>query len=87
VTVAAGSLSVNGGAQIASTTAGPRGIHTSSAMVGNIRTRARLKYGAQGDVLNTGGRLDTLNKTIGTRVCVSGDTVSKARQHRFLIPN
>jgi adenylate cyclase len=63
------------------------GIHTSSAMVGNIRTRARLKYGAQGDVLSTGGRLDTLNKTIGTRVCVSGDTVSKARQHRFLIPN
>jgi adenylate cyclase len=59
------------------------GVHTGTAMVGNIGARVRLKYGAQGDVLNTGGRLDTLNKTIGTRICVSGDTVRKAPRHRF----
>jgi adenylate cyclase len=59
------------------------GVHTGTAMVGNIGARGRLKYGAQGDVLNIGGRLDTLNKTIGTRICVSGDTVRKAPQHRF----
>jgi adenylate cyclase len=59
------------------------GIHTGTAMVGNIGARGRLKYGAQGDVLNTGGRLDTLNKTIGTRICASGDTVRKAPRHRF----
>jgi adenylate cyclase len=59
------------------------GIHTGTAMVGNIGARGRLKYGAQGDVLNTGGRLDTLNKTIGTRICVSGETVRKAPRHRF----
>jgi len=59
------------------------GVHTGTAMVGNIGTRARLKYGAQGDLLNTGSRLDGLNKTIGTRVCVSGEVVRKARRHSF----
>jgi adenylate cyclase len=59
------------------------GVHTGSAMVGNIGTGARLKYGAQGDVMNIGGRLDTLNKTIGTRICVSGDTMRRAQRHRF----
>jgi adenylate cyclase len=59
------------------------GVHTGAAVVGNIGTRARLKWGAQGDVLNTGGRLDTLNKTIGTRICVSGDTVRNAQRYRF----
>src|SRR5215831_1116405 len=49
------------------------GVHTGTAMVGNIGTRARLKYGALGDMLNTGARLDGLNKTIGTRILVSGD--------------
>ena len=59
------------------------GVHSGKAMVGNIGTRARLKYGAQGDLLNTGSRLDGLNKTIGTRICVSGDAVRKTRRHSF----
>ena len=52
-------------------------------MVGNIGTRARLKYGAQGDLLNTGSRLEGLNKTIGTRICVSGEIVRKTQRHSF----
>jgi adenylate cyclase len=59
------------------------GVHTGIALVGNIGTRARFKYGAQGDVLNTGSRLEGLNKTIGTRICVSGETARNARHHRF----
>jgi adenylate cyclase len=59
------------------------GVHTGAAVVGNIGAHAWLKYGAQGDVMNIGGRLDTLNKTIGTAICVSGDTVRKARRHCF----
>ena len=35
-------------------------------------------------MLNTGARLDTLNKTIGTRICVSGEVVRKTRRHSFL---
>jgi adenylate cyclase len=59
------------------------GVHTGVAMVGNVGSRARLKYSAQGDTLNTGSRLEGLNKAIGTRICVSGATVKKARRHRF----
>jgi adenylate cyclase len=59
------------------------GVHTGTAMVGNIGTRARLKYGAQGDMLNAGARLDGLNKTVGTRILASGDTVRKTLRHTF----
>jgi adenylate cyclase len=59
------------------------GVHCGWAMVGNIGSRARLLYGARGDVLNIGSRLEGLNKLIGTRVCVSGDVVGKARRHTF----
>jgi len=59
------------------------GVHTGIAMVGNIGSRSRLKYSAQGDTLNTGSRLEGLNKVIGTRICVSGETVRRTRRHRF----
>jgi adenylate cyclase len=59
------------------------GVHAGIAMVGNIGTRSRLKYSAQGDTLNTGSRLEGLNKVIGTRICVSEAIVGKARRHRF----
>src|SRR5262249_433807 len=59
------------------------GVHCGPAMVGNIGSRSRLRYSAQGDVLNTGSRLEGLNKLIGTRVCVSGDVAAKTRQHKF----
>jgi len=59
------------------------GVHTGIAIVGNVGTRSRLKYSALGDMLNTGSRLEGLNKTTGTRICVSGEIVSKAQRHRF----
>jgi len=59
------------------------GVHTGIAMLGNVGTRTRMKYSALGDMLNTGSRLEGLNKTIGTRICVSGEIVKKARRHRF----
>jgi len=59
------------------------GVHTGIAMVGNIGSRSRLKYAAQGDTLNTGSRLEGLNKAIGTRICVSAETVRQTRRHRF----
>jgi class 3 adenylate cyclase len=59
------------------------GIHAGVAMVGNVGTRSRLKYSALGDMLNTGSRIEGLNKTIGTRICVSGEIVGKSRRHRF----
>jgi adenylate cyclase len=59
------------------------GVHTGAAIVGNFGTRSRLKYTAHGDMLNTASRLEGLNKTIGTRICVSGEIVGKAQLHRF----
>lgn len=59
------------------------GVHCGTAMVGNVGTPSRLKYSAQGDMLNTGSRLEGLNKAIGTRVCVSEAIVRKAQRHRF----
>jgi class 3 adenylate cyclase len=59
------------------------GVHTGTAMVGMIGAQARLKYGAQGDMLNAGARLDGLNKTVGTRILASGDLVRQAQRHRF----
>jgi adenylate cyclase len=59
------------------------GVHTGIAIVGNVGTRSRLKYSALGDMLNTGSRLEGLNKTIGTRICVSGEIVAKSKRHGF----
>lgn len=59
------------------------GVHTGTALVGNIGTPKRLKYTALGDMLNTGSRLEGLNKVTGTRICVSGETVRRSERHRF----
>jgi class 3 adenylate cyclase len=59
------------------------GVHTGVALVGNIGTRARLNYGAIGDVVNTASRLEALNKRIGTRIAVSGETAARCVRHRF----
>jgi adenylate cyclase len=59
------------------------GVHTGIAIVGNVGTRSRLKYSALGDMLNTGSRIEGLNKTIGTRICVSGEVVGKSQRHGF----
>ncbi len=58
------------------------GVHTGIAFVGNVGTQQRLQYTALGDMLNTGSRLESLNKAIGTRICASGDIVRKATRHR-----
>jgi adenylate cyclase len=59
------------------------GVHCGIAMVGNIGTPEALKYTALGDMLNTGSRLEGLNKAIGTRICVSDAIVRKSTRCRF----
>jgi len=58
------------------------GLHTGFAFVGNIGTKERLQYTALGDMLNTGSRLEGLNKAIGTRIAASGDIAAKATHQR-----
>jgi adenylate cyclase len=59
------------------------GVHTGMALVGNIGTRGKLKYGALGDTLNTASRVEGLNKYIGSRVAVTGDTAAQCRRQTF----
>ena len=56
------------------------GVHTGMALVGNIGTHGKLKYGALGDSLNTASRVEGLNKYIGSRVAVTGETAAQCRR-------
>jgi len=59
------------------------GVHTGMALVGNIGTRGKLKYGALGDTLNTTSRVEGLNKYIGSRVAVTGETAAQCQRQAF----
>ena len=54
------------------------GVHTGVAIVGNIGSRDRTKYGAAGDVVNTASRIEGANKQFGTAILASGATVAHA---------
>jgi class 3 adenylate cyclase/CHASE2 domain-containing sensor protein len=48
------------------------GVHAGAAAVGNFGSADRFSYTASGDAVNAASRLEGLNKTFGTRLCVSG---------------
>jgi class 3 adenylate cyclase len=47
------------------------GVHAGPALVGNFGGSRFFDYTAYGDTINTGARLEEVNKHIGTRICVS----------------
>ena len=53
------------------------GVNTGSAVVGNFGGKARFVYTAYGDTINSAARLESLNKYLGTRICVSHETVKR----------
>ncbi len=53
------------------------GIHTGTMLVGNIGSTERYKYGAIGDNVNIGSRLQGLTKEYGVPVIVSEDTINE----------
>ena len=50
-----------------------------SAMVGNFGGETLFDYTAHGEPINIAARLEAANKVLGTRICVSGETVSRIR--------
>jgi adenylate cyclase len=53
------------------------GIHSGQAILGNFGSKARLKYSALGDAVNTAARLEGLNKYVGTRILISQATAAQ----------
>ena len=54
------------------------GVHTGPAIVGNVGGSARFDYTAIGDTVNTAARLESVNKHLGTRICIGGATAAAA---------
>lgn len=52
------------------------GVHTGKVIVGNFGGSSLFDYRALGDAVNTAARLEGVNKQLGTRMCVSIDTLS-----------
>ncbi len=51
------------------------GVNTGTVIIGNIGGKNQLDYRALGDAINVAARLESANKQLGTRVCVSETTV------------
>jgi adenylate cyclase len=52
------------------------GIHSGSALVGNVGGQRRIKYGPRGTTVNIASRIEGLTKYLGTEILLSGRTVS-----------
>jgi len=50
------------------------GVNTGLTVIGNFGGELRFDYTAHGDAINTAARLESVNKYLGTRICVSGHT-------------
>ena len=58
------------------------GAHAGPAIVGNFGGGRFFDYSAYGDTINVAARLETANKQLGTRICVSADLATKAEDFR-----
>ena len=59
------------------------GINTGLCVVGNFGGSERFDYTAHGDAVNTAARLESVNRHLGTRICVSGSTKARCRDLPF----
>jgi len=59
------------------------GVNTGPAVVGNFGGNRRFDYTAHGDAINTAARLESANKDLGTRICVSASAAERCPGIRF----
>ena len=58
------------------------GVHAGPALVGNFGGNRFFDYTAHGDTINIAARLETANKFLGTRICVSAAVADGANNFR-----
>jgi adenylate cyclase len=77
------------------------GLHCADVLVGNVGSSERLSYTVMGDGVNVAARLEGINKSFGTTICISDRVVKalgsdivarpirkvqvKGRKHEFMI--
>jgi class 3 adenylate cyclase/ABC-type nitrate/sulfonate/bicarbonate transport system substrate-binding protein len=54
------------------------GLHCADVLVGNVGSSERLSYTVMGDGVNVAARLEGINKTFGTTICISDSIVDAA---------
>ncbi len=59
------------------------GVNTGLTVVGNFGGESRFDYTAHGDAINTAARLESVNRYLGTRICVSQSTRELCPQLEF----
>ena len=59
------------------------GVNSGVAIVGNFGGSERFDYTAHGDSINTAARLESVNKHLGTLICISGPTAEQCPEHIF----
>jgi len=59
------------------------GVHTGVAVIGNFGGDKFFNYSAHGDMVNTAARLESVNKHLGTRICISGVTAAACSEIAF----
>jgi adenylate cyclase len=59
------------------------GVNTGTVVIGNFGGRKRFDYTAHGDAVNVTARLESINKTLGTTVCISEATVERCSGVEF----
>lgn len=59
------------------------GVNTGTTVVGNFGGMIRFDYTAHGDAINTAARLESANRFLGTRVCVSVTTKESCKNGHF----
>ena len=59
------------------------GVHSGIAVIGNFGSEQFFDYTAHGDMVNTAARLESVNKHLGTRVCISGVTAKDYLETAF----